>query len=183
MSSVRYAAGGVGGASDFSASGFETHTGLGHEIGAFYGGEDRPSPRTRILLTAVIAVCVLGLGLGLGLTEGSSGATGFEHAYRQQHADNGGGAIFKRCMLFHLEGWAILFPRETNDNSLLIDSVGENSGIPAMVFQAAANAEVAETENGIQAGQLSLASATVANCKTLIGEGDDPSSWPTAPSS
>jgi hypothetical protein len=63
--------------SDFSVSGFETHIGLGHEIGAFYGGGGRRSPKARILLTAVIAVCVLGLGLGLGLglTGGNSASS------------------------------------------------------------------------------------------------------------
>ena len=167
--------------SDFSAPHSDTRTGLSQKIREFYSGEGKLTPAIRIILTALIVVFVIG-GIGMAAAGGSSPSGS------SSNNSSGGGSSSAPAQsptevcYSTLEGWAIYF-MSTNDGQTIDEDFGISSGIPMMIFTAASNTVVAATQNGRTAGQMSLASATVANCKTLIGEGDDPTTWPTAPSS
>ena len=167
--------------SDFSAPHSKTHTGLSQKIREFYGGEGRLTPKVRIILTAVIGVFVIG-GIGMAAAGGSSSSGSTSNNSSGGGTSSAPAQSPTEVCYSTLEGWAIYWA-STNDGQTIDEEFGMNSGIPMMIFTAESNAVVAATQNGRTAAQMSLASATVANCKTLIGEGDDPSSWPTAPSS
>jgi hypothetical protein len=167
---------------DFSAPQSGTRTGLAHKIGAFYGHKGRLTPMVRIILTAVIVVFVIG-AIGVGAFGGSS-STGSSSSTSSGGSSASAPAQSPSDVCYStLEGWASYDIANPSDTQSIVEEFGINSGIPVMVFSATGEAQSAAVQNGIQAGRDSLSSAITADCTTLLGQGDDPTTWPTAPSS
>ena len=163
--------------SDFSATRTATRTGLGHKIGAFYGGEGRLTPKVRIILTGAIVVFVIG-GIGIAASGGSSSSGSSSNSSAASAPAQSPSDVCYST----LEGWATYYI-STNDSSTMFQLFGMNSGIPMDIAEAASGAQAAADQNGIQAGRDSMSSAITTDCTTLLGKGDDPTTWPTAPSS
>ena len=167
---------------DFSAPQGGTRTGLAHKIGTFYGRKGLLPPKVRIILTAVIVVFVIG-GIGIAASGGSSspGSSSTNSSSNNSAASAPAQSPSEVCYSV-LEGWAT-YEISTNDSSTIFPEFGTSSGIPTDVAEAVGGAVAAADQNGIQAGRDSLTSAITGDCTTLLGQGDNPSSWPTAPSS
>jgi hypothetical protein len=136
------------------------------------------------IVVAAVIIVVVGVvgGIGIAASGGSSSGSSSNNSSSNNSAASAPAQSPSQVCYSVLEGWAT-YEISTNDSSTIFPEFGTNSGIPTDVAEAVGGAVAAADQNGIQAGRDSLSSAITTDCTTLIGAGDNPSSWPTAPSS